>query len=168
MRYPCCDVVNRGVAVRDGSGVDVASLDGRLFALDAATGRKTWTADTIVDHRLPYTVTSAPQLAKDVVIIGNAGADMGFGGVRGYVSAYDRKTGAFRWRFYTVPVKGEQNPTPEMIAAEKTWDPKRDPRVLGGGTVWDGMAYDPDLNLVYFGTGNAAPYEESNRSPSRR
>jgi quinohemoprotein ethanol dehydrogenase len=165
MRFVCCDIVNRGVAIKNGV-VYVGSLDGRLFALDAATGKKRWSVDTVIDQRLEYTITDAPQLTKDLVVIGNSGADMGVGGVRGYVSAYDLKTGALRWRFYTVPKPGEKNPTPEMLAAEKTWDPKRSPLVYGGGTVWDGMAYDPDLDLVYFGTGNAAPYQGRDRSPS--
>jgi quinohemoprotein ethanol dehydrogenase len=162
IRYACCDIVNRGVAVRNGL-VFVGSLDGRLFALDAATGKPKWSADTIVDHKLPHTLTGAPQLTKDLVVIGNSGADMNAGAVRGYVSAYDQKTGAFRWRFYTVPDVSEKNPTPELAAAEKTWDPHRRAGIFGGGTVWDGTAYDPDLNLVYFGTGNAAPYEKSSR-----
>lgn len=165
MRYPCCDAVNRGVALKNGL-IYVASLDGRLFALDAATGQTRWSVDTIVDRKFSYTSTGAPQLTHDLVIIGNSGADREFGGLRGYVTAYDLKTGALRWRFYTVPALNEKNPTPEMVAAEKTWDPRRDPRIHGGGTVWDGMAYDPNLNLVYIGTGNAAPYEQSNRDPS--
>ena len=164
-RYACCDVVNRGVAVRDGK-VFVASLDGRLFALDARTGKPVWRVDTIVDHSLPYTVSGAPQLTRDLVVIGNAGADIGVGGVRGYVSAYDLATGRMRWRFYTVPKPGEAQQTPEMSAAAKTWDPKRDPRFQGGGTVWDGMAYDADLNLVYLGVGNSSPYNGHDRSPS--
>ncbi|MGC1302730.1 MAG: PQQ-dependent dehydrogenase, methanol/ethanol family [Caulobacteraceae bacterium] len=164
-RYACCDVVNRGVAVRDGK-VYVASLDGRLFALDARTGKVAWQADTIADHRLPYTVSGAPQLTRDLVVIGNAGADIGVGGVRGYASAYDLRTGQLRWRFYTVPRPGDARQTSEMRAASRTWDPRRDPRFQGGGTVWDGMAYDPDLDLVYLGVGNASPYNVRDRSPN--
>ncbi|MGC4250630.1 MAG: PQQ-dependent dehydrogenase, methanol/ethanol family [Sphingobium sp.] len=164
-RYACCDTVNRGVAVRDGL-VYVASLDGRLFALDAATGKTRWSADTIIDHNMPYTITGAPQLTRDLVVIGNGGADMGKGGVRGYVSAYDLKTGKFRWRFYTVPKLGEKHPTPDMAEAERTWDPARSPEVQGGGTVWDGMAYDPELDLLYIGVGNSAPWPVRDRSPN--
>ncbi|HMK87491.1 MAG TPA: PQQ-dependent dehydrogenase, methanol/ethanol family [Steroidobacteraceae bacterium] len=158
-RNPCCDLVNRGVAVWKGL-VYVASGDGRLHALDAATGRQMWEVDTITDHSLPYSSTGAPQIAGDVVVIGNGGSDMGHGGVRGYVAAYDLRSGAFKWRFYTVPpAPGQPAENPELAAAAKTWDPHRDPRYKGGGTAWDGFAYDPDLRLVYFGTANAAPYD---------
>jgi quinohemoprotein ethanol dehydrogenase len=158
-RNPCCDLVNRGVAVWKGK-VYVASGDGRLHALDAATGRPLWVVDTIVDHRLPYSSTGAPQIAGNVVAIGNGGADLGHGGVRGYVSAYDLSTGAFKWRFFTVPPPpGQPLESPDLEPAAKTWDPHRDPMYKGGGTAWDGFAYDPDLKLVYFGTSNAAPYD---------
>jgi quinohemoprotein ethanol dehydrogenase len=158
-RNPCCDIVNRGVAVWQGL-VYVASLDGVLHALDAGTGRQVWQADTIVDHRLPYASTGAVQIAHDVAVIGNAGGDMEHGGVRGYVSAYDLKSGALKWRFYTVPPPpGQTLEHPELALAAKSWSMDRDKTLLGGGTVWDGTAYDPALNLVYFGTGNAAPYD---------
>ena len=158
-RNPCCDLVNRGVAVWKGK-VYVASGDGRLHAIDAATGKPVWVVDTIVDHKLPYASTGAPQIAGDVVVIGNGGADMGQGGVRGYVSAYDLSSGVFRWRFYTVPPEpGRPLDNPDLAAAAKTWDPQRNPKYKGGGTAWDGFAYDPTLRLVYFGTANAAPYD---------
>jgi quinohemoprotein ethanol dehydrogenase len=158
-RNPCCDLVNRGVAVWKGR-VYVASVDGRLHALDAATGRKLWEADTITDRKLPYSSTGAPQIAGGVVVIGNSGADMGHGAVRGYVSAYDLDSGALKWRFFTVPpAAGQPYENPELAAADKTWDPHRKPEFKGGATVWDGFAYDAKLNLVYFGTANAAPYD---------
>lgn len=158
-RQPCCDLVNRGVAVWRGK-VYVASTDGRLHALDASTGKKIWEADTIADHTLPYSSTGAPQIAGNVVVIGNGGGDMSVGGVRGYVSAYDLETGRFKWRFFTVPpAPGQPLESPDLAAAAKTWDPHRDAKFKGGGTVWDGFAYDPALKLVYFGTGNAAPYD---------
>lgn len=164
-RAACCDSVNRGVAVWKGK-VYVASLDGKLFALDAETGKKIWVADTIEDHKQAYSSTGAPRIAGKVVVIGNAGADMGFGGVRGYVSGYDLETGAQVWRFYTVPSPKDENPSPAEKAAAATWDPKRDPRVLGGATAWNGTAYDATLNLVYFGTGNPAPYQPYDRNPT--
>ncbi len=158
-REPCCDLVNRGVAVWRGV-VYVASVDGRLHAIDAATGHRLWVADTIVDHSRPYSSTGAPQIAGKVVVIGNGGADMGHGAVRGYVSAYDLRSGKLAWRFYTVPpAPGKAPGDSAEAAAARTWDAHRSAKFRGGGTVWDGFAYDPRLNLVYFGTGNAAPYD---------
>jgi quinohemoprotein ethanol dehydrogenase len=166
-RNPCCDLLNRGVAVWKGR-VYVASVDGRLHALNAATGTKIWEADTITDHKLPYSSTGAPQIAGDVVLIGNSGADMGHGGVRGYVSAYDLDSGVLKWRFFTVPpAPGKPFENPELAAAAKTWDPSRQPRFQGGGTAWDGFAYDPRLKLVYFGTANAAPYDLRQLGPAQ-
>jgi quinohemoprotein ethanol dehydrogenase len=166
-RHPCCDLVNRGVAVWKGK-VYVASVDGRLHALSAATGKKIWEADTITDHKLPYSSTGAPQIAGNVVVIGNSGADMGHTAVRGYVAAYDLETGAFKWRFYTVPpAVGQPYENPELAAADKTWDPHRKPEYNGGGTAWDGFAYDAALNLVYFGTANAAPYDLRQLGPAK-
>jgi quinohemoprotein ethanol dehydrogenase len=166
-RNPCCDLVNRGVAVWKGK-VYVASVDGRLHALDAATGAKIWEVDTITDHELPYSSTGAPQIAGDAVVIGNSGSDMGRGGVRGYVSAYDTNSGALKWRFYTVPpAVGQPFENPELAAAAKTWDSHREAQYQGGGTAWDGFAYDPVSNLVYFGTANAAPYDLRQLGPAK-
>ena len=166
-RHPCCDLVNRGVAVWKGK-VYVASVDGRLHALDAATGKKIWVAETITDHKLPYSSTGAPQIAGNVVVIGNSGADMGHTAVRGYVAAYDLETGKFKWRFYTVPpAVGQPYENPELAQADKTWDPHRKPEFNGGGTAWDGFAYDAALNLVYFGTANAAPYDLRQLGPAK-
>jgi quinohemoprotein ethanol dehydrogenase len=166
-RHPCCDLVNRGVAVWKGK-VYVASVDGRLHALDAATGKKIWVVDTIANHKLPYSSTGAPQIAGDVVVIGNSGADMGHTAVRGYVSAYDLGSGKFEWRFYTVPpAVGQPYENPELAQADSTWDPHRKPEFNGGGTAWDGFAYDPALNLVYFGTANAAPYDLRQLGPAK-
>ena len=108
-RYACCDAVNRGLAAFEGT-LYVGAIDGWLHALDARTGRLVWKVDTLVgrDERKPYTITGAPQLAGDLVVIGNGGAD--FAGIRGYVSAYDRESGALRWRFYTVPRDPAQGP----------------------------------------------------------
>ncbi len=158
-RNPCCDLVNRGVAVSRGR-VLVASVDGRLHALDARTGKEVWSADTIVDHALPYSSTGAVYMAGDLAVVGNSGADMDKGGVRGYVSAYDIETGRLAWRFYTVPGPPGQPPEDEAMAlAAATWNADRPPEYHGGGTAWDGFAYDPDLKLVYFGTANPTPYD---------
>jgi quinohemoprotein ethanol dehydrogenase len=163
VRGTCCDQVNRGVAVWQGR-VYVASLDGWLYCLDAADGHVLWKADTIVDHSRAYSSTGAPLIAGDVVVIGNAGGEYD---VRGYVTAYELAGGAQRWRFYTVPAD-PQKPveSPELAAAAKTWDAHSDWRYGGGGPVWDGMAYDPELDLLYIGTGNAETYPQHARSPS--
>jgi quinohemoprotein ethanol dehydrogenase len=158
-RNPCCDLVNRGVAVWKGK-VFVSSVDGVLHALDAKTGHQLWSTPTITDHSVSYSSTGAVYIAGNVAVIGNSGSDMDHGAVRGYVSAYDLDTGALKWRFYTVPgAPGKPFENPELGIAEGTWSPVRDPMYKGGGTVWDGFAYDPTLNLLYFGTANAAPYD---------
>jgi quinohemoprotein ethanol dehydrogenase len=158
-RYACCDAVNRGLVAYSGR-LYVGTLDGWLHAIDARTGQLVWRIDTLLtrDDRKPYTITGAPQLAGDLIIVGNGGAD--FAGVRGYVSAYDSATGALRWRFFTVPRNPADGPQdqPHLEAAIKTWDSRHPWEAGSGGTVWDGMGYDPALQLVYIGTGNAAPY----------
>jgi quinohemoprotein ethanol dehydrogenase len=162
-REACCDEVNRGVAVWKGR-VYVASFDGNLFALDAASGSVLWKADTITNKKVGYTVTGAPEVAGNVVVIGNSGGEYD---ARGYVSAYDLVSGKMAWRFFTVPgdpSKPQENP--ELEAAVKTWDPKSRWDMGGGGTVWDSMVYDPELNLLYFGTGNGTFFDQSRRSPA--
>lgn len=158
-RYACCDAVNRGLVAFQGV-LYVGALDGWLHAIDARTGRRLWKVDTLVPRSpsRPYTVTGAPLLAGDLVVIGNGGGD--FAGTRGYVSAYDRESGRLRWRFFTVPRDPALGPQdqPHLQAAVKSWDPKHPWAAGSGGTAWDGMAYDPALGLVYVGTGNAAPY----------
>ena len=159
--FVCCDVVNRGVAIWEGK-IFVGTLDGRLIALDAKTGSLVWESMTVNDSK-PYSITGAPRIIKDKVIIGNGGADYG---VRGYVSAYDTNSGEMVWRFYTVPgnpEEGFENPAMEM--ASKTWKGAQWWEYGGGGTVWDSMAYDPDLDLLYIGTGNASPWNYKIRSP---
>jgi quinohemoprotein ethanol dehydrogenase len=161
-RRPCCDVVNRGVAVWKGK-VYVASLDARLFALDSVTGKVVWQQDTLIDRDRYQTSTGAPQIAGGKVVIGNSGAELG---VRGYFSAYDAHTGDFAWRFFTVPGDPKKPfEHPEMEMASKTWDPDSAWDIGGGGTVWGHMAYDPKLNLLYVGVGNGAPHPVYIRSP---
>jgi quinohemoprotein ethanol dehydrogenase len=157
----CCDVVNRGVALYKGR-VYVGVLDGRLVALDEKTGAPVWSVVT-VDQTRPYTITGAPRIVDGKVIIGNGGAELG---VRGYVSAYDAESGKMVWRFYTVP--GDPSQPIESKALEKamdTWKGGEWWKVGGGGTAWDSMAYDPELNLLYVGTGNGSPWVRKLRSP---
>lgn len=158
-RYPCCDAVNRGLVALAGR-LYVGALDGWLHAIDARTGKLLWKVDTLPrrDERKPYALTGAPLLAGDMIVVGNSGAD--FAGVRGYVSAYDSATGELRWRFFTVPRNPADGPQDQahLEAAIKTWDSRHPWDAGSGGTVWDGMAYDPTLRLVYIGTANPAPY----------
>ena len=158
-RYACCDANNRGVAVWQGR-VYVGALDGYLHAIDAATGKRLWKVDTLPARgpKTPYTLSATPVIAGDAIVVGSAGAD--FDGARGYVAAYDLATGAFRWRFYTVPRNPKEGPQdqPHLVAAVKTWDPRHRWESGAGGTVWDGISYDPELKLVYVGTANGAPY----------
>jgi quinohemoprotein ethanol dehydrogenase len=163
VRRSCCDVVNRGVAVWEGK-VYVGTLDGFLVCLDAQDGKVLWSSDTFTDRTKSYTITSPPQVAGSIVMIGNSGSEFG---VRGYVTAYDLKTGEQKWRFFIVPgdpANGYESE--EMKMAAKTWDPKSHWQSGGGGTSWGESAYDAELNLLYVGTGNAAPYPIWFRSPS--
>ena len=156
----CCDAVNRGVAYDNGR-IFVGAYDGRLIALDAANGEVLWEVVT-TDQTQPYTITGAPRIAKDKVIIGNGGAELG---VRGYVTAYDVATGKQAWRFYTVPGNpADDFENAQMESAADTWTGEWW-RWGGGGTVWDSMAYDPELDLFYIGVGNGSPWNQSVRSP---
>ena len=157
----CCGVVNRGVAVWEGKVIS-GTLDGRLIALNAVTGKLEWEVVT-VDQIRNYSITGAPRIINGKVVIGNGGADMGV--VRGYVSAYNANTGELDWRFYTVPgnpADGFENEAMEMAA--KTWTGEWW-NYGGGGTVWDSMAYDPELNFLYIGVGNGSPWNQRIRSP---
>ena len=156
----CCDVVNRGVAVWRGK-VYVGTLDGRLIALDAASGKPVWQKAT-TDPASRYTITGAPRIANGKVLIGNAGAEMG---VRGYVSAYDAEAGNLAWRFFTVP--GDPSKpfeSPALAKAASTWSGAWW-KLGGGATVWDSIVYDPELDLVFVGTGNGTPWNRTVRSP---
>jgi PQQ-dependent dehydrogenase (methanol/ethanol family) len=156
----CCGVVNRGAALWQQS-VLVATLDGYLVSLERTTGREQWRTLTI-DQSSNYSITGAPRVANGVVVIGNGGSEYG---VRGYVSGYDARTGRQLWRFYTVPgnpADGFESPQMEMAAATWTgqwWT------MGGGGTVWDSMAYDPELDLLFVGVGNGGPHNQKMRSP---
>jgi quinohemoprotein ethanol dehydrogenase len=163
----CCDVVNRGLAAYDGK-LFLGALDGRLIALDAATGKVVWSTVT-VDQAQPYTITGAPRVVKGKVIIGNGGAELG---VRGYVSAYDAATGKKLWRFYTVP--GDPAKGPDGEASDEVLKAKADPtwygkywQAGGGGTVWDAIVYDQDLDQLYIGVGNGSPWNQQIRSEGK-
>jgi len=152
----CCDTVNRGVAAWKGR-LYLGTLDGRLIALDASTGKPVWETMT-VPPGARYTITGAPRVVKGMVLIGNGGAEMG---MRGYIAAYDADSGKQIWRFYTVP--GDPAKPFESAALEKaatTWSGEWW-KLGGGGPVWDSMAYDPALNLLYIGVGNGTPWNRA-------
>lgn len=152
-KFFCCDAVNRGVALYRDS-VFVGTLDGRLIALDKRTGTPLWNVET-ADITKAYSITGAPRIAGGRLIIGNAGAE---NGVRGYISAYDAETGKLDWRFFTVPSDPSRGfESKAMEDAAKTWRGEWW-KAGGGGTVWESIAYDPDLDLAYFGTGNASAW----------
>ena len=160
----CCDAGNRGVAVWEGK-VYVGVYDGRLEALDARTGKKLWSVDTVIDHERNYTITGAPRVVRGKVIIGNGGAELG---VRGYVTAYDAKTGKQVWRFFTVPgdpAKGDESDTITMIRT--TWFGDQYWIQGGGGTAWNAFAYDPELDLLYIGVGNGSTWNYGLRSEGK-
>jgi quinohemoprotein ethanol dehydrogenase len=162
-RTVCCDMVNRGVAVSKGK-VFVSALDSMLYALDAKTGAVLWKVDAVEDHKRGTNSTGAPEVAGDVVVIGNGGAEYD---VRGYVSAFNIETGKLAWRFHVVPRDPKLGPqdNPELEEALKTWDPNSRWDVGGGGAPWDAINYDPLTGLVLIGTGNGGPYAVSKRSP---
>jgi PQQ-dependent dehydrogenase (methanol/ethanol family) len=155
----CCDVVNRGVAAWKGK-IYVATFDGRLIALDAGTGKPVWSVLTI-DPSKPFTITPAPRVIKGRAVIGTSGSEYG---VRGYISAYDGDTGQLAWRFYTVPGDPSKPFENEAMAmAAKTWHGEWW-KLGGGGTVWESISYDPELNLIYFGTSNGTEWNQAYRS----
>jgi len=160
----CCGVLSRGLALYEGK-IFVPVVDGRLEALDAGTGKLLWSSPAIpkpVPGEIsPYSITMAPRAAKGKVFIGNAGGE--YPPFRGYVSAFDANTGKELWKFYTVP--GDPSKPFEgkaMEAAAKTWTGEWW-KMGGGGSIWDGMAFDPDENLLYVGTGNGLPWPQDLR-----
>jgi alcohol dehydrogenase (cytochrome c)/quinohemoprotein ethanol dehydrogenase len=166
----CCDTVNRGLAAW-GDKLFLGTLDGRLIALDRETGSVAWEKVT-VDQAKSYTITGAPRVVDGKVIIGNGGAEFG---VRGFVAAYDAQSGEQLWKFYTVPEGGDgakdggDQPVYLQKAAE-TWNMDvlgASDAIGGGGTVWDSMAYDPELDLLYIGVGNGSPWNRAYRSPGK-
>jgi len=158
---------NRGLAYEDGR-VFVAENDGRVDALDAKSGAVLWSTDSVPDgpsYRFNNS-SGAPRTMNGKVIIGGAGADAGG---RGFVTAFDARTGKLLWRFFTVPGTPEQNKgDPAMEAAAKTWGPDFTKSTGGGGTVWNGMTFDPELNRIYIGAGNAGGYDPTVRDPGSK
>jgi alcohol dehydrogenase (cytochrome c) len=140
--YPCCGKINRGLAI-SGNTLYMGTLDGKLIALDAATGRLRWET-TVVDFRKGYALTHAPLVIKDKVLVGTAGGELG---IRGFLAAYDAQTGKEIWRFQTIPEPGEPG--------HNTWG--GDSWKHGGGPIWLTGSYDPALNLTYWGVGNPGP-----------
>jgi alcohol dehydrogenase (cytochrome c) len=140
--YTCCGEVNRGLAIL-GTTLFITTLDAKLLALDANSGRVLWKRE-LADPAMNYTATGAPLAVKDKVIAGIAGAE---GGIRGFLDAYDAKTGERAWRFWTIPAPGEPG--------SETWG--GDSWRHGGGSTWITGSYDPELNLIYWGTGNPGP-----------
>jgi quinohemoprotein ethanol dehydrogenase len=154
----CCGVVQRGIAMYQGL-IIAPVIDGRLIALDALTGKPVWES-RVAFSQDGYTITMAPRIAKGKVIIGVAGSELP---IRGFFSAFDALTGKFAWKFYTVPgdpSKPFENPA--LKKAAETWSGDYW-KLGGGGSVWDGMAYDPDADLFYVGTGNGGPWPEELR-----
>ncbi len=163
VRYACCTgPMTRGVAVYRGK-VFIATFDGRVVAVNAATGTKVWDFDTSDPSSVsPFTISGAPRVGAGKVYIGQSSSEFG---VRGYVTALDAETGALAWRFYLVP----GDPTkpfehPELEPAADTWTGEWW-KLGGGGTVWNSIVYDPDFNTVYLGVGNGAPWPRAIRSP---
>src|SRR5215475_6142214 len=155
----CCGVVNRGIALYQGK-VIAPSVDGRLRALDASTGKILWET-RVSPENMPYTITMAPRVIKGgKIIIGVSGGEYG---VRGFFDAYDAETGQRSWRFYTVP--GDPSKPfeqPELAEAAKTWSGEWW-KIGGGAPVWNGFAYDPDADIAYVGTGQPGPWTSVHR-----
>jgi quinohemoprotein ethanol dehydrogenase len=159
-KMACCGVVNRGVALYEGK-VFVGTLDARLVALDAVTGNVLWDVQTADLSQYPYSITGAPRAAKGKVFIGNSGAEYG---VKGFVTAYDVDTGELIWRFYTVPGNPATDDDQTTRMAAKTWTGEWW-KHGGGGTVWDSIVYDDELDQLYLGVGNGSPWNRHIRSP---
>ncbi len=156
--------VNRGVALW-ADLVLVTVSDCRLIALDRATGKQRWSAQTC-DPQSGYSITDAPYVGGGKVFVGNAGSESGMRN-RGHVSAWDAATGRFLWRFYTVPSHiASENTSAAMQMAAKSWSGTALETHGGGGSNWNGMTYDPDTDRLYFGTAGAVPYLYSQRSPA--
>ncbi len=139
---PCCGRVNRGLAIL-GDTLYMGTIDAHLLAIDGKSGKLLWDS-VVADAKQNYSITMSPNVFKDKVIVGTGGGDMG---IRGYIAAFDVKTGKEAWRFYTIPGPGEPG--------HDSWS--GDSWLKGGAAVWNAAAYDPETNLAFWGTGNPAP-----------
>jgi alcohol dehydrogenase (cytochrome c) len=148
---PCCGAVNRGLAIL-GDTLFMATIDARLIAIDARNGKPLWNTK-VADHDAGYAMTLAPLVVKDKVVVGVAGGEYG---IRGFLAAYDARTGKEAWRFYTIPAPGE--PGHETWPADDSWR-------HGGGSVWLTGSFDPELNLTYWGIGNPGPDWNASQRP---
>ncbi len=165
----CCGPVNRGPGLWVGDDgitrIYMGTIDGRLVALNADTGEELWEVQvTPAGEGSQYSITGPARVVKGKVLIGSSGAEYG---VRGFFTAYDAITGEKAWRFYTVPRDPALGPQeqPELEMALETWSGDFWKETGGGGTVWDGMAYDPELDLLYVGVGNGSPWSRTDRNP---
>jgi quinohemoprotein ethanol dehydrogenase len=153
----CCGVVNRGIALHDGT-VLAPVIDGRMVALEGTSGALRWSTRLLPEDSTGYSITMAPRVAGTKVIVGVAGGE--FTPHRGFFSAFDIDSGREVWRFYTVP--GDPSKPFEnkaLEAAAKTWSGEWW-KFGGGGSLWDGLSYDPEANLIYVGTGNGVPWPQ--------
>jgi len=161
----CCGVVNRGLALY-GDTVIAPVIDGRVVALDTATGTVAWSTRILPEDSTGASITMAPRIAGGKVVIGVAGGE--FVPHRGFFVALDARSGRELWRFHTVPGDPSRPfESPAMAEAAKTWSGEWW-KYGGGGSLWDGLSYDPDANLIYVGTGNGAPWPGMLRGPERQ
>ena len=149
-RVVCCGVSNKGAAIYNGKIIRT-TLDAHLLALDAQTGKELWKSK-VAEWKDGFSLTLAPLVANGVVVIGNSGAEFG---VRGWIDGWDPETGKQLWRRYTIPARGEKG--------NETWPQNNNAWELGGGSAWITGSYDPELDLMYWGTGNPAPWASQSR-----
>jgi quinohemoprotein ethanol dehydrogenase len=166
-RYACCEPVSRGLAMWNGK-IIIATLDGRLIALDKRTGQPIWSTQTF-ERDFPYSITGAPRVFDGKVVVGQSGGDFG---VRGFVAAFDAETGEKLWKFFLTPGDPARGPDGEasdsiMDMIRPTWFGDKYWELGGGANPWDSIAYDPELDLVYVGTGNASPHSRYYRSENQ-
>ena len=150
-RVVCCGVSNKGAAIYNGR-IYRTTLDAHLLALDAKTGKEVWKSK-VAEWKDGFSLTLAPLVANGIIVIGNSGAEFG---VRGWIDGWDPETGKQLWRRYTIPARGEKG--------NETWPQENNAWELGGGSAWITGSYDPELDLMYWGTGNPAPWASQTRA----